>query len=122
MKTNEIKWEKNNGKFEIKVLEGTEKILKADLVFLALGFIGPEKMLLDQMGVTLDDKFNISADHGSFQTNKEGVFTAGYCRRGQSLVVWAMNEGRGAALSIDRYLQGSSKLSAPMLKLGSEES
>ena len=106
----------------MNVIEGKEKFWEADLVFLALGFIGPEQTLINQMGINMDEKDNISATHGSFETSKKGVFSAGDCRRGQSLVVWAMNEGRGAALSIDRYLQGSSSLSAPMIKLGSEES
>jgi NADPH-dependent glutamate synthase beta subunit-like oxidoreductase len=105
----------------MNIVEGKEKVWEADLVFLALGFIGPDQTLINQMGIDLDERNNISAAHGSFETSKEGVFTAGDCRRGQSLVVWAMNEGRGAALSIDRYLQGSSSLSAPMIKLGSEE-
>ncbi|MDG2229072.1 MAG: glutamate synthase subunit beta [Gammaproteobacteria bacterium] len=121
LKTNEVKWQKNNGRFEMNIVEGKEKVWEADLVLLALGFIGPDQTLINQMGIDLDERNNISAAHGSFETSKEGVFTAGDCRRGQSLVVWAMNEGRGAALSIDRYLQGSSSLSAPMIKLGSEE-
>ena len=65
------------------------------------------------------DKNNIHADYGDFTTSIKGVFASGDCRRGQSLVVWAMNEGRGAALEIDRFLVGQSTLSAPMLKLGS---
>ncbi|MBT5216225.1 MAG: FAD-dependent oxidoreductase, partial [Gammaproteobacteria bacterium] len=105
----------------MNIVEGKTKYWEADLVFLALGFIGPDQKVIKEMGINLDERGNISATHGSFETNKEGIFAAGDCRRGQSLVVWAMNEGRGAALSIDRYLQGTSSLSAPTIKLGSED-
>ena len=121
LKTNEVEWEKNNGNFKMNIVEGKTKYWEADLVFLALGFIGPDQKVIKEMGINLDERGNISATHGSFETNKEGIFAAGDCRRGQSLVVWAMNEGRGAALSIDRYLQGTSSLSAPTIKLGSED-
>ena len=110
--------ESSSGKQEMIEEKGTEKIWEADLVLLAMGFVGPERYLLEKMQVSLN-KNTINAEHGSFKTNIEGVFTAGDCRRGQSLIVWAMNEGRGAALQIDRYLSGSSRLSAPTLKLGS---
>ena len=103
----------------MKEVKGTEEIWEADLIFLAMGFVGPEQYLLDKMKVKLNDRNNIHADYGDFSTSIEGVFASGDCRRGQSLVVWAMNEGRGAALAIDRFLEGQSTLSAPMLKLGS---
>ena len=120
LKTINLKWEESsNGKQTMVEERGTEKIWEADLVLLAMGFVGPEKYLLEKMQVSLNKKNNINAEHGAFKTNIEGVFTAGDCRRGQSLIVWAMNEGRGAALQIDRYLSGSSRLSAPTLKLGS---
>ena len=86
---------------------------------LALGFMGPEQEVLNGFGVSINTKGNIDSTYGGFSTNIEGVFAAGDARRGQSLVVWAMNEGRGAALAIDRHLQGTSRLSAPNLKLGS---
>ena len=111
--------ESSSGKQEIIEEKGTEKIWEADLVLLAMGFVGPERYLLEKMQVSLNKKNTINSEHGAFKTNIEGVFTAGDCRRGQSLIVWAMNEGRGAALQIDRYLSGSSGLSAPTLKLGS---
>ena len=104
---------------KMKEIANTEKIWKADLILLALGFVGPEKNILDNFGISLNKEHNIESAYGEFTTNVEGVFSAGDARRGQSLVVWAMNEGRGAALQIDRYLQGKSRLSAPMLKLGS---
>jgi len=120
LKTINLDWEKSSeGQKNMKELEGTEQIWEADLIFLAMGFVGPEQYLLDKMKVKLNDKNNIHADYGDFTTSIKGVFASGDCRRGQSLVVWAMNEGRGAALAIDRFLEGQSILSAPMLKLGS---
>ena len=120
LKTVEIKWvQEKNGKMKMKEIASTEKTWNADLVLLALGFIGPEQKILNDFGVSIDDIGNIDSAYGKFTTNVDGVFSAGDARRGQSLVVWAMNEGRGAALAIDRYLQGASRLSAPMIKLGS---
>jgi glutamate synthase (NADPH/NADH) small chain len=120
LKTINLEWEETSlGQQNMKEVKGTEKIWEADLIFLAMGFVGPEQYLLDKMKVKLNDRNNIQADYGDFSTNIEGVFASGDCRRGQSLVVWAMNEGRGAALAIDRFLEGQSTLSAPMLKLGS---
>ena len=120
LKTVEIEWlQDEDGKMKMKEIANTEKIWKADLILLALGFVGPEKNILDNFGISLNKEHNIESAYGEFTTNVEGVFSAGDARRGQSLVVWAMNEGRGAALQIDRYLQGKSRLSAPMLKLGS---
>jgi glutamate synthase (NADPH/NADH) small chain len=75
-----------------------------------MGFLGPEQQLLEALGVERDPRSNARAEHGSFSTNIPGVFAAGDCRRGQSLVVWAFNEGRGAARECDRYLMGSSVL------------
>jgi len=79
-------------------------------VLLAMGFLGPEQPLLTELGVTRDARSNVVAEHGKFATNVKGVFAAGDCRRGQSLVVWAINEGRGAARECDRYLMGSTDL------------
>jgi glutamate synthase (NADPH/NADH) small chain len=90
---------------------GSDKVLKADLVLLAMGFLGPEDAVLAQLGVERDPRSNAKAEHGQFTTNVAGVFAAGDCRRGQSLVVWAINEGRGAARECDRFLMGSSDLS-----------
>ena len=75
-----------------------------------MGFLGPEEMAIQQLGVETDPRSNIKADHGKFTTSVEGVFAAGDCRRGQSLVVWAINEGRGAAREVDRYLMGVTQL------------
>jgi glutamate synthase (NADPH/NADH) small chain len=75
-----------------------------------MGFLGPEQALLKDLGVEVDARSNIRAEHEKFTTNLKGVFAAGDCRRGQSLVVWAINEGRGAARECDRYLMGSTDL------------
>ncbi len=91
-------------------LPDTEATVEADLVLLALGFLGPEHPLADALGVARDDHSNLKADFGDFATSVEGVFAAGDARRGQSLVVWAIREGRGAAREVDRYLMGESRL------------
>ena len=78
-----------------------------------MGFLGPAAYLAEALGVALDPRSNYQAEHGDFKTDVSGVFAAGDCRRGQSLVVWAINEGRGAARAIDQYLVGTSSLPAP---------
>lgn len=109
--TVQIEWQKTeNGKMEFNEVPGTEKIWPAQLVLLALGFLGPEQGLLKQMNITSDERTNAKAEYGKYTTNVEGVFAAGDARRGQSLVVWAINEGREAARECDRYLMGSSTL------------
>jgi glutamate synthase (NADPH/NADH) small chain len=109
--TVEIKWEKNDkGQFIPKEIPGTEKTRPAQLVLLAMGFLGPEQSLLKDINVETDARSNVKAEHGQFTTSLKGVFAAGDCRRGQSLVVWAINEGRGAARECDRYLMGSTDL------------
>jgi len=107
----DVEWTRNDsGAFIPKRVPGTERILSADLVLLAMGFLGPEDAALEQLGVARDPRSNANAEYGKFNTNVEGVFAAGDCRRGQSLVVWAINEGRGAARECDRYLMGTSNL------------
>jgi glutamate synthase (NADPH) small chain len=109
--TVQVKWEKNEkGQFIPAHVPGTEEILPAQLVLLAMGFLGPEQPLLDAIGVERDPRSNVKAEHGKYTTSIPGVFAAGDCRRGQSLVVWAFNEGRGAARECDRYLMGSTDL------------
>jgi glutamate synthase (NADPH) small chain len=109
--TVEIQWEKNEkGQFTPQPVEGTEKVLPAQLVLLAMGFLGPEQPLLDALGLDRDARSNVKADEGKYTTSIPGVFAAGDCRRGQSLVVWAFNEGRGAARECDLYLMGSTDL------------
>ncbi len=96
----------------------TEQQWEADLVLLAMGFVGPESYLGDALGVELDELSNYQAQHGSFATTVPGVYAAGDCRRGQSLVVWAINEGRGAARRIDEYLMGATRLAAAGISTG----
>ncbi len=106
-----IEWQKDsNGRFIPKEMAGTEKTLPAQLVLLAMGFLGPEETVLKGLGVAQDERSNAKADYGKFATNIKGVFAAGDMRRGQSLIVWAINEGRGAARAVDEYLMGSSDL------------
>ena len=92
-------------------IPGTEFIIKADLVFLAIGFAGSVKEgLLEQSGVAMDRRGNVVADDRSYRTSNEKVFVAGDMRRGQSLVVWAIREGRQAARAVDEFLMGESNL------------
>ncbi|WOL01487.1 hypothetical protein Cni_G10203 [Canna indica] len=101
----QVCWEKDNsGRFQFKQVEGSEHIIEADLVLLAMGFLGPESTLADQLGLEKDNRSNFKASFGCFSTNVEAVFAAGDCRRGQSLVVWAISEGRQAASQVDKYL------------------
>ncbi|MFP5248363.1 MAG: glutamate synthase subunit beta [Acidobacteriota bacterium] len=109
--TVEIKWEKNEkGAFIPKEVPGTEKTRPAQLVLLAMGFLGPEQPLVKDLNLETDPRSNIKAEHEKYSTSMKGVFAAGDCRRGQSLVVWAINEGRGAARECDRFLMGSTDL------------
>lgn len=106
-----IEWKKDgSGRFAPVEVPGSEKVFPAQLVLLALGFTGPENQLLDQLGVEKDERSNAKAAYGKYATNVEGVFAAGDMRRGQSLVVWAINEGREAAREVDRFLMGSTNL------------
>ncbi len=101
-----------NGKFE--PVPGTEREIPADFAFLAMGFTGPEKnALIDQLDVALDARGNIARDE-NYATNVDGVFVAGDCGRGQSLIVWAIAEGRSAASAVDKYLTGDTQLPYPI--------
>jgi glutamate synthase (NADPH/NADH) small chain len=101
-----------NGKFE--KVPGTERELPADLVFLAMGFTGPEKSdLISQFGVALDERGNIKRNE-NFESSEEGIFVAGDAGRGQSLIVWAIAEGRSVASAVDKYLIGETMLPAPI--------
>ena len=105
-----------DGKFE--KVPGSEQELKADLVFLAMGFVGPEKsVLLQQLGVTFDERGNIIRDD-KYETAVEGVYVAGDAGRGQSLIVWAIAEGRSAAAAVDESLMGRTQLPAPIEPTG----
>ncbi|MCX6979780.1 MAG: glutamate synthase subunit beta [Verrucomicrobia bacterium] len=109
--TVQVEWTRNDkGQFIPKNVPGTEKVLPAQLVLLAMGFLGPEQPLLEALGVERDPRSNVKADYGKYGTSIPKVFAAGDCRRGQSLVVWAFNEGRGAARECDRFLMGATDL------------
>jgi glutamate synthase (NADPH/NADH) small chain len=113
--TARIEWGKDaTGRFTMQKIPGSEKVLPAQLVLLAMGFLGPENQLLDKLGVEVarlpNGTHNVKAEHGKFQTNLPNIFAAGDMRRGQSLVVWAINEGRGAARECDRFLMGETVL------------
>lgn len=106
-----VEWQKgDNGRPVLKQLEGTEKRLAAQLALIAMGFLGPEDMVLNPLGIERDERSNAKAEYGKYATNIRGVFSAGDMRRGQSLVVWAINEGRGCARAMDEYLMGRSEL------------
>lgn len=109
--TVQVEWVKGpEGRLIPQDIPGSEKVLPAQLVLLAMGFLGPESALLDVIGVERDNYSNVRADYGRFATSVKGVFAAGDMRRGQSLVVWAINEGRGAAREVDRYLMSTTNL------------
>ena len=109
--TVQIVWKRNEkGQFTAEEVPGKEQVLPAQLVLLAMGFLGPEQPLLEQLAVERDARSNVKAEHEKYATNIRGVFAAGDARRGQSLVVWAFNEGRGAARECDRFLMGSTDL------------
>ena len=110
LKTVEVKWKKIPGERpQLIEKEGSEKEWPCDLALLALGFTGPEKTVPEQFGLALDEHGNIKGEN-DYQTQKPSIFTAGDCRRGQSLIVWAISEGREAAFQLDTYLMGNSKL------------
>lgn len=117
-----VDWSQPGEKAPFREVAGSEREWPADLVLLATGFLGPEKMLGETLNVEMHvprgNWETFKAEHGKFATSVPGVFAAGDCRRGQSLVVWAINEGRGAARAIDVYLQGTSLLAAPGVTLG----
>ena len=109
--TVEVEWKKVPGQRpQLIERKGTEKAWPCELVLLALGFTGPEKTLSEQLGLELDERSNYKAPR--YQTNVPHIFTAGDMRRGQSLIVWAINEGREAAREVDLFLMGVSNLPA----------
>jgi len=102
-----VEWKKDeSGRFGPVEIPGTEKVWPADLVLLAMGFLGPDNTVVDALGVERDGRSNAKAEYGVHATNVKGVFAAGDMRRGQSLIVWAINEGRSAASEVDKYLMG----------------
>ncbi|XP_048484949.1 glutamate synthase [NADH], amyloplastic isoform X2 [Plutella xylostella] len=111
----EVEWTRGaGGRWEMKELPGTEKIYKAEMVLLAMGFLGPERYIATQLDLPLDARSNVETNKSNiYKTSVENVFAAGDCRRGQSLVVWAISEGRQAARAVDEYLSGFSNLPGP---------
>lgn len=99
-----------NGKKIYKELEGTEQVWPVDIALIAIGFEGPEATIIEELTLATDSRSNVKARYGDYRTNIDKVFAAGDVRRGQSLVVWAINEGRQAAKEVDKYLMGSSML------------
>lgn len=111
LKTVNVRWEFDaNHRPKLIEVPGTEKIWDCDLAILALGFTGSENTIANQLGIKMDQRTNIQATEDNYQTNVPGVFVAGDQRRGQSLIVWAISEGRQAAHHVDTYLMGSSAL------------
>ena len=94
-------------KGKLTEIDGTEKTWDAELVLLSMGFLSPEHYLSDDSEIELDQRGNYLSEHGDYKTSKDGIFSAGDCRRGQSLVVWAINEGRGVASSVNDFLANS---------------
>jgi glutamate synthase (NADPH/NADH) small chain len=117
LETVQIDWSKPGEKAPFSEVPGSEKKWEAQLVLLAMGFLGPEAYLAQSLGLEVDPRSNYKATHGRFATSIKGVYAAGDCRRGQSLVVWAINEGRGVACAVDEFLMGSTSLPAPGLNL-----
>ena len=108
-----VEWAKDTqGRWNMAEVPGSEQVFEADLVFLAMGFLGPEATLADKLGLECDKRTNFNADYGQYVTNVDGVFAAGDCRRGQSLIVWGIAEGRGAARAVNIHLMGRSDLPA----------
>lgn len=111
LKTVNVEWKMVPGQRpQLIEIEGTEKTWPCDLALLALGFTGPESTLADKLGLDRDARSNYKAEYGKYQTNVPNIFTAGDMRRGQSLIVWAISEGREAARQVDIYLMGKSDL------------
>ncbi|TLU88404.1 MAG: glutamate synthase subunit beta [Chlorobium sp.] len=110
VEASKVEWVLQEGRYTPVPVPGTEQIIPAELVLLAMGFIGPEEDLLNQLQVSRDERSNIRATDKCFLTNREKIFAAGDARRGQSLVVWAIYEGRCAARECDRFLMGTTSL------------
>lgn len=108
-----IEWAKDeNGRFIPKEVPGSEKELPAQLVLLAMGFLGPEQKIIEELALETDARSNVKAEYGKYETSVKGVFTAGDMRRGQSLVVWAIHEGREAAKVVNEYLNSKQTVNA----------
>ena len=111
LKTVNVEWKMVPGERpQLIEIEGTEKTWPCELALLALGFTGPENTLASKLGIKIDARSNYAAEYGKYQTNISNIFAAGDMRRGQSLIVWAISEGREAARQVDIYLMGKSNL------------
>ncbi len=111
IKVVDVEWKEDlEGRRFPAEVEGSEKIIEADLVLLAMGFTGPEDAIAEQLNLKRNSRSNIKAKYGKYLTSAKGVFACGDARRGQSLVVWAINEGRGAARRVDKFLMGNTVL------------
>ena len=106
----ESKKDEKTGRMMMVPIAGTEQIVDVDIVLIAAGFLGTQKYVADAFGVELNQRTNVATDAGKYETNVENVFTAGDMHRGQSLVVWAIREGREAAKEVDQYLMGYTNL------------
>ncbi len=103
-----IEWVKGeDGRLQPREVPGSDKVWSSQLVLLALGYLGPEDQLVEKLGLSRDARSNVQAATGDYQTSVRGIFAAGDMRRGQSLIVWAIHEGRGAAAAIDQYLMST---------------
>jgi glutamate synthase (NADPH) small chain len=110
IRVHEIEWRQEGGRPWPEKVRGSERTIPANLVLLAMGFLGPEETVLTGVPVVQDPRSNVEAEYGRFATSVPGLFAAGDVRRGQSLVVWAINEGRSAAREVDRFLMGETDL------------
>lgn len=112
VKVVKLRWEKDaaTGRMKMSEIEGSEQVLDAEVVLIAAGFLGTQKYVADAFGVELNERTNVKTAPGAYQTSVENVFTAGDMHRGQSLVVWAIREGREAARAVDESLMGYSNL------------
>ncbi|XP_015120846.1 glutamate synthase [NADH], amyloplastic isoform X2 [Diachasma alloeum] len=114
IRTVTVEWTKDEaGRWKMAEVEGSEKIYKCNLVLLAMGFLGPEKYIAEELKIKLDGRGNYETPGGKYSTSLDGIYAAGDCRRGQSLVVWAISEGRQAAREIDYALMGRTTLPGP---------
>jgi len=111
LKTVRVEWTKDDkGAWKMAEVPGSEHTFPAQLCLLALGFLGPETAAIEELALEKDPRSNIKANDKEYKTSIDGVFAAGDCRRGQSLIVWGINEGRRAAASIDTWLTGNASL------------
>ncbi|XP_025097686.1 putative glutamate synthase [NADPH] isoform X1 [Pomacea canaliculata] len=114
VRTVKIEWKKDaSGRFMMQDVEGSERVFKADLVLLAMGFVGPETKIIEELSVDIDPRGNVATPNDKYNTSIPKLYAAGDCHRGQSLVVWAISEGRLAARQIDLDLMGKTSLAGP---------